>query len=85
MNYSFIDDPKLRDALERKRKESNSTKSDPKLNSKINNNNEVLNSSKTKLKKNKKFESLKSKKKQDNKKKLYAQASGHFLMPLIHE
>ena len=70
MNYSFIDDPKLRDALERKRKESNSTKSDPKLNSKINNNNEVLNSTKTNVKKNKKFESLKAKKKLDPKKKL---------------
>ena len=47
MNYSFIDDPKLRDALERKRKESNSTNSRPKLNSEINNNNkEVFNSTK---------------------------------------
>ena len=70
MNYSFIDDPKIRGALERKRKESNSTKSDPKLNSKINNNNEVFNSTKTKVKKNKKFESLKAKKKLDSKKKL---------------
>ncbi len=68
MNYSFIDDPKLRSDLERKRKESNSTKSDPKLNSKINNNNEVFN--KTNVKKNKKFESLKAKKKLDPKKKL---------------
>ena len=70
MNYSFIDDPKIRGALERKRKESNSTKSDPKLNSKINNNNEVFNSTKTNVKKNKKFESLKAKKKLDPKKKL---------------
>ena len=70
MNYSFIDDPKIRGALERKRKESNSTKSDPKLNSKINNNNEVFNSTKTNVKKNKKFESLKAKKKLDSKKKL---------------
>ena len=71
MNYSFIEDPKLRDALERKRKESNSTKYDPKLNSNINkNNNEVFNSTKTKVKKNKKFESLKAKKKLDRKKKL---------------
>ena len=71
MNYSFIKDPKLRDALERKRKESNSTKYDPKLNSNINkNNNEVFNSTKTKVKKNKKFESLKAKKKIDRKKKL---------------
>ena len=70
MNYSFIDDPKIRGALERKRKESNSTKSEPKLNSKINNNNEVFNSTKTNVKKNKKFESLKAKKKLDPKKKL---------------
>ena len=70
MNYSFIDDPKIRGALERKRKESNSTKSDPKLNSKINNNNEVFNATKTNVKKNKKFESLKAKKKLDPKKKL---------------
>ena len=70
MNYSFIDDPKIRGALERKRKESNSTKSDPKLNSKINNNNEVFNSTKPNVKKNKKFESLKAKKKLDPKKKL---------------
>ena len=59
MNYSFIDDPKLRDALERERKQSNSIKSGPKLNTEINNNNkEVFNSTKTKVKKNKKFESL---------------------------
>ena len=70
MNYSFIEDPKLRGDLERKRKESNSTKSDPKLNSKINNNNEVINATKTNVKKNKKFESLKAKKKLDSKKKL---------------
>ena len=63
MNYSFIENPKLRDALERKRKESNSINSGPKLDSEINNNNkEVLNSTKTKVKKNKKFESLKAKK-----------------------
>ena len=73
MYYSFIDDPKLRDALERKRKESISTKSDTKLNSKINNNNnEVFNSTKSKVKKNKKFESLKAKKKVERKKKLKA-------------
>ena len=36
MNYSFIDDPKLRDALESKRKQSNSIKSGPKLNTEIN-------------------------------------------------
>ena len=72
MYYSFIDDPKLRDALERKRKESISTKSDTKLNSKINNNNEVVNSTKSKVKKNKKFESLKAKKKVERKKKLKA-------------
>ena len=71
MNYSFIDDPKLRDALERERKQSNSIKSGPKLNTEINNNNkEVFNSTKTKVKKNKKFESLKAKKKLDPKKKL---------------
>jgi len=71
MNYSFIDDPKLRDALalERKRKRSNSIKSGPKLNTQINNNNkEVFNSTKTKVKKNKKFESLKAKKKVERKK-----------------
>ena len=69
MNYSFIDDPELRDALERKRKESNSIKSGPKLNSEINNNNkEVSNSTTTKVKKNKKFESLKAKKKVERKK-----------------
>ena len=34
MDYSFIDDPKLRDALKRKRNESNSIKSDSELNSK---------------------------------------------------
>ena len=63
MNYSFIEDPKLRDALERKRKESNTIKSAPKLNAKINNNNnEVLNSTRSNVKKNKKFESLKAKK-----------------------
>ena len=39
MNYSFIEDPKLRDALERKSKESNSIKLGSKLNSEINNNN----------------------------------------------
>ena len=73
MYYSFIDDPKLRDALERKRKESISTKSDTKLNSNINNNNnEVFNSTKSKVKKNKKFESLKAKKKVERKKKLKA-------------
>ena len=72
MYYSFIDDPKLRDALETKRKESISTKSDTKLNSKINNNNEVFNSTKSKVKKNKKFESLKAKKKVERKKKLKA-------------
>ena len=73
MYYSFIDDPKLRDTLERKRKESISTKSDTKLNSKINNNNnEVFNSTKSKVKKNKKFESLKAKKKVERKKKLKA-------------
>ena len=69
MNYSFIDDPKLRDALERERKESNSTKTGPKLNTEIyNNNKEVSNSTKTKVKKNKKFESLKAKKKVGRKK-----------------
>ena len=69
MNYSFIDDPKLRDALERKRKQSNSTKTGPKLNTEIyNNNKEVSNSTKTKVKKNKKFESLKAKKKVERKK-----------------
>ena len=73
MNYSFIEDPKLRDALERKRKESNTIKSDPKLNAEINNNNnEVLNSTRSNVKKNKKFESLKAKKKLDSKKKLKA-------------
>ena len=73
MNYSFIDDPKLREALERKRKESISTKSETKLNSKTNNNNnEVFNSTKSKVKKNKKFESLKAKKKVERKKKLKA-------------
>ena len=57
MNYSFIEDPKLRDALERKRKESNTIKSnkiksDPKLNGEINNNNnEVLNSTRSNVKK----------------------------------
>ena len=69
MNYSFIDDPKLRDALERERKQSNSIKSGPKLNTEINNNNkEVFNSTKTKVKKNKKFESLKAKKTVERKK-----------------
>jgi len=69
MNYSFIDDPKLRDALESKRKQSNSIKSGPKLNTEINNNTkEVFNSTKTKVKKNKKFESLKAKKKVERKK-----------------
>ena len=69
MFYSFVDDPKLRDALERKRKQGISTKSDPKLNLETtNNNNEVFNSTKTKIKKNKKFESLKAKKKVERKK-----------------
>ena len=69
MDYSFIDDPKLRDALERQRKQSNSIKSGPKLNTEINNNTkEVFNSTKTKVKKNKKFESLKAKKKVERKK-----------------
>ncbi len=73
MNYSFIDDPNLRKALELKRKESNTTKSDPKLNSKLNTeniNNKAFNATKTKVKKNKKFESLKAKKKLESKKKL---------------
>jgi len=72
MYYSFVDDLKLRDALEKKRRESNATKSDPKLNLKINknNNDKVFNPSKTKVKKNKKFESLKARKKLDRKKKL---------------
>ncbi|KGF97648.1 Type II secretory pathway [Prochlorococcus marinus str. MIT 9302] len=69
MNYSFIEDPKIRGALERKREESNSIKSDKKLNTEINNK-EVSNSTKIKVKKNKKFESLKAKKKLDPKKKL---------------
>ena len=69
MNYSFIDDPKLRDALERQRKQSNSIKSGPKLNTEINNNTkEVFNSTQTKVKKNKKFENLKAKKKVERKK-----------------
>ena len=72
MKYSFIDDPILRDSLERQKKVSKASKSELKLNSKIdlNNNNRQSKSTQTKVKKNKKFESLKAKKQLDRKKKL---------------
>ena len=73
MDYSFIDDPELRDALKRRRRKLNSPKPDSELNSKINSKNQnkkAFDSTKTKPKKNKKFESLKAKKQlEDNKKK----------------
>ena len=64
MDYSFIDDPELRDALNRRRRKLNSPKPDSELNSKINSKNQnkkAFDSTKTKPKKNKKFESLKAK------------------------
>ncbi len=73
MDYSFIDDPELRDALKRRRRKLSSSKPDSELNSKINSKNQnkkAFDSTKTKPKKNKKFESLKAKKQlEDNKKK----------------